>query len=228
MLKPFAAALLILAALASVAPAQETPPASLALKSEVKLEPAQGMPAGKAAAFSALELIRPGVKVHLAARFGPRGRPVKGRLIKSLKQRPWPRLWLFRPRGLPGPWWVAEEAIVSPGDPAPGQEASVGLTAWGLVPAQAAAVLSGPASVHQKRLTRLKTANLPPEVKMRLLAGRIQEGDNLWWVQLAWGKPQRSFMVNYLSDEQHYIYLRPGRPIILRFVGGRLIPPISK
>lgn len=228
MIKRLSAAVLILAAAVVCAWAQEPPPQSLALKNSVKLEPAQGMPAGAVQAFSALELIRPGEKTHLAARFGPQGRPVRGRLLGEFKQRPWPRLWLFQPRSLPGPWWVSETAIVSPEDPAPGQEAEVGLMAWGRVPAKVGARLSGPASFHQKRLARLRGANLPPRVKLRLLAGRIEKGDNLWWVQLAWGKPQRSFMVNQLSDEQHYIYLRPGCSVILRFVGGHLAPPLPK
>jgi hypothetical protein len=228
MIKRLSAALLIMAASIVCAWAQEPPSQSLALKRAVQLEPAQGMPAGGAQAFSALELIRPGEKTHLAARFGAQGRPVRGRLLREFKQRHWPRLWLFQPRSLPGPWWVSQESIISPEDPAPGREAEVGLMAWGLVPAEAAARLSGPASFHQKRLARLREANLPPGVKLRLLAGRIEKGDNLWRVKLAWGDPQRSVMVNYLSDEQHFIYLRPERPVILRFVGGHLVPPLPK
>lgn len=107
------------------------------------------------------------------------------------------------------------------------------LIAWGPGPqdqprpawlaAKQATVLAGPVAGHAKRLKRLKQVNLPQSIKRRLLAGRIQRGDTMRKVELAWGIPQRSFMVNYFSDEQHYIYFRPnGQKVLLRFVGGVL------
>ncbi len=93
--------------------------------------------------------------------------------------------------------------------------------------AGAAAVVLGTPAEHRRRLARIRQANLAPELKRRLMAGRIAEGDNLWLVEMAWGRPQRSFMVNYFFDEQHFVYLLPGsRPVLLRFVGGSLKGPL--
>ena len=94
----------------------------------------------------------------------------------------------------------------------------------GWLPADHAPILLGSARYHRPRLAR---ANLPPTQKRRLAAGRIQPGDTLWLVELAWGPPQRTFMVNYFRDEQHYVYFLPGkRKVLLRFQGGRLVPPL--
>lgn len=93
--------------------------------------------------------------------------------------------------------------------------------AW--LPADCAAVVPGPPGRHHARLKRLKRARLPKVLVDRLLAGRIESGDNFFTVELAWGRPQRSFMVNYFNDEQHYVYFRPGgKRVLLRFVGGKL------
>ncbi len=96
------------------------------------------------------------------------------------------------------------------------------------LPAKAATVLPGPAAGQAGRLARLAKANLPAEVKARLAAGRIKPGDTMRKVELAWGLPQRSFMVNYFNDEQHYVYFRPGGgKVLLRFVGGLLAGPLT-
>lgn len=226
MTKRLPVAAVLIAVLAGGAWAQGPGPRSLGLKGSLKLEAAHGLPGGPAGALTVLELVQSQGRRYLAARFGPGGRPVAGRLLKVMRRRPWPELWLFAPRDLPGPWWVERGAILEPDQPAPGAQARVGLMAWGYVPAGQAVLLSGPAAAHRRRLARLQQASLPPAIKARLLAGHLAAGDNLWLVQLAWGRPQRSFMVNYLNDEQHYVYLRPGGPVLLRFQGGRLVPPL--
>ena len=97
-----------------------------------------------------------------------------------------------------------------------------------LMPRQGAAVVLGTAQSQRRRLERLKRAGLDQERTRRLMAGRIQVGDTLRQVELAWGRPQRSFMVNLIFDEQHYVYLLPGRrPVLLRFKGGLLAPPLD-
>lgn len=91
-----------------------------------------------------------------------------------------------------------------------------------------AALVMGPAAEHTRRLQRLRKMSLPAVVSRRLASGSIQTGDSLWHVELAWGRPQRSFMVNYLSDEQHFVYLFPGRrPVLLRFEQGKLVEPVA-
>lgn len=96
--------------------------------------------------------------------------------------------------------------------------------AW--LPAGAGAVLPGSPADHAKRLARLAAANLPAGIKARLAAGRIEPGDTMRKVEMAWGMPQRSFMVNYINDEQHYVYFRPdGGKVLLRFKGGLLAGP---
>jgi hypothetical protein len=75
----------------------------------------------------------------------------------------------------------------------------------------------------RQRLQRLQRTELGLQTCLRLLEGRIQENDSPWLVELAWGPPQRRFMVNLFHDEEHFVYLRPGQePVLLRFVGGRL------
>ncbi len=97
-----------------------------------------------------------------------------------------------------------------------------------LLPRDKAAVVLGTAQSQRRRLARLKGAGLGPERTRRLMAGRIQVGDTLRQVELAWGRPQRSFMVNLIFDEQHYVYLLPGRrPVLLRFKAGLLAPPLA-
>lgn len=96
------------------------------------------------------------------------------------------------------------------------------------LPRSRAAALPGPVSEHRARLRRIKRAILAPAVARRLMAGRIQTGDTMRKVEMAWGLPQRSFMVNYIADEQHYVYFAPdGRRILLRFKGGLLAPPLD-
>lgn len=90
-----------------------------------------------------------------------------------------------------------------------------------------AAVVLGPPAKHLPRLKRIRQAIYPDRIKARLMAGRIKEGDNMWQVEMAWGRPERSFMVNYFNDEQHFVYLTPkGKPILLRFKGGALQGPL--
>lgn len=95
------------------------------------------------------------------------------------------------------------------------------------LPSQAALILPGPPEAHAERLERLERSGLGEQTLARLLAGRIEENDSTWLVELAWGRPQRRFMVNLFYDEEHLVYLRPGRePVLLRFRGGRLTPPL--
>ena len=90
-------------------------------------------------------------------------------------------------------------------------------------------LLPGGPAIHQKRIALLKKANLEKKLADRLLAGRIKAGDFFNYVEMAWGKPQRSFMVNYFQDEQHYVYFRPGGDkVLLRFKNGRLVNPVKK
>jgi hypothetical protein len=90
------------------------------------------------------------------------------------------------------------------------------------LPAEAAAVVAGPPEAHRPRIARILRSGLPRPVADRLLAGRIQKGDHMFQVEMAWGRPDRSFMVNYFSDEQHFVYLTPGGPVLLRLQAGRL------
>ncbi|MFH1033334.1 MAG: hypothetical protein V1806_02410 [Pseudomonadota bacterium] len=99
-----------------------------------------------------------------------------------------------------------------------------GQPAW--LPAWAAAVLPGPPDRQAPRLARLAGAPLGPSLRRRLLAGCIEIGDSPWLVELAWGRPWRSYMVNLFRDEEHLVYRdQAGRPVLLRFKGGRLEPP---
>ncbi|MCF8032064.1 MAG: hypothetical protein K9K66_02340 [Desulfarculaceae bacterium] len=213
-----AALTLVLAVAAGAGPPA---PRSLTVLSDTPLSGPSGTSAGRAAAFSAWDVLGQGPGYYLAARFGPTGEPLAGRLLER-RERRGGDMWLFAPQGRPGPWWVPAAALLTPAEPAPGQAATVGVLALGRAPRSAAVLLPGPASRHAQRLARLSKANLPPETKARLAAGRIQKGDGFWKVEMAWGRPQRSFMVNYLSDEQHYVYLLPSGPVLLRFQGGRL------
>jgi len=215
-----AAALLLFSA--ANAAAQPPLPRSLTVLQDTPLMGLDHGPAGTAKAFSAWEVIKAGPKRILVARFGPRGRAVSGRLVRRLEQRFRPMLWLFRPEDPTGPWWVPADAVVEPAEPKAGQAAQVGLEALAWLPADKALPLEGPAALHAARLARLKKAYLPSALKARLAAGRIKKGDNFWEVEMAWGRPQRTFMVNYISDEQHYIYLGPGGRVLLRFKGGHL------
>ncbi|KMY68841.1 hypothetical protein AAU61_04460 [Desulfocarbo indianensis] len=96
-----------------------------------------------------------------------------------------------------------------------------------LLPAALAAKVWGPPDKHHKRLERIRRVDFPPGLKRRLMSGRIQECDGMLPVEMAWGRPQRSFMVNYVADEQHFVYLGQGvKPLLLRFVGGALKPPL--
>lgn len=95
------------------------------------------------------------------------------------------------------------------------------------LPAALAAKVLAPPEKHHKRLARIRRANLPAGLKRRLMSGRIQEGDDMPRVEMAWGRPQRSFMVNYIADEQHFVYLGQGvNPLLLRFVAGALEGPL--
>lgn len=214
---------LVLGLAAVVLAGGQTPPvAAVVLLSPAQLTLEQGGASITAPALEAWGYVRGEADGYLAVSLGPKGRPVSGRWLARRAQRGWPVVWLFEPHGMPGPWWVTSKAILGPEAPQVGGRGRVGLIALARVPAKDAALVPGPASLHAARLVRLRQANLPPKLKRRLAAGRLEKGDNLWWAELAWGKPQRSFMVNYISDEQHYVYLRPGRPVLLRFVGGRL------
>lgn len=96
-----------------------------------------------------------------------------------------------------------------------------GREAW--LPAAVAAVFVGTPAEHAPRLARLAAANVTQPLRQRLLAGRIAPGDSQWQVELAWGRPWRSFMVNLFRDEEHYVYRAPdGTALLLRFKGGRL------
>lgn len=196
--------------------------ASVIFLSETELTGQQGGAPMRARALEAWDLVRTQGGAYLAVSLGPGGRPVTGRWLARRQERSWPSLWLFEPRGMPGPWWVASEAILGPDQPQVGGQGRVALKALALAPASAVALVPGPATLHAPRLARLERANLAPALKRRLAGGRLQKGDNFWLAELAWGKPQRSFMVNHINDEQHYVYLRPGGPVLLRFVGGRL------
>jgi hypothetical protein len=92
-----------------------------------------------------------------------------------------------------------------------------------LLPAGAAVVVAGEPAAHRRRIARILDSSLGRRLADRLLAGRIQKGDHMFQVEMAWGLPDRSFMVNYFSDEQHYVYLPPGGgPVLLRMKAGRL------
>ena len=102
-----------------------------------------------------------------------------------------------------------------------------GQQAW--LSEEAGAVLPGPPRDHEPRLARLAAAPLSQVLRRRLLAGLIAAGDWPWQVELAWGRPWRSFMVNLFHDEEHYVYRdASGRPILLRFKGGRLEAPLPR
>lgn len=183
-------------------------------------------------AYTALDLTGRDGDQWLAASFGPGGQSLPGRLAgPSPDLSPWPARWPCRLR-VEGPLvWAPAEAL----EPAPaaGQTAAavrVRLNALGRLPAAACVLAPGPAAFNAERLARLRGAALAPELKRRLAAGVIAPGDNLWQVELAWGRAPRSFMVNYFSDEQHFVYALPGGgPLILRFPGGILAgPPASK
>lgn len=96
-----------------------------------------------------------------------------------------------------------------------------GRQAW--AEAEAAVVLPGAPAGHRQRLERLAQARLSPQNARRLAAGEIQAGDGQREVELAWGRPRRSYMVNLFQDEEHYVYRdQDGAPILLRFKAGRL------
>jgi hypothetical protein len=91
------------------------------------------------------------------------------------------------------------------------------------LPRRQALVLREEPDSARQRLARLERAGLGTETRLRVLEGRIQENDSQWLVEMAWGEPQRRFMVNLFYDEEHFVYLRPGQePLLLRFKGGRL------
>lgn len=89
-----------------------------------------------------------------------------------------------------------------------------------------ALVLPGAPADHRARLMRLAQARPAPELGRRLAAGDLAAGDGQRQVELAWGRPWRSYMVNLFQDEEHYVYRGPdGQPILLRFKAGRLDGP---
>ncbi len=95
------------------------------------------------------------------------------------------------------------------------------------LPRQAGLLLAEEPEQARIRLRRLLAVELDQPSILRLLAGRIAQGDSTWLVETAWGPPQRRFMVNYFMDEEHFVYLRPGgEPLLLRFKGGRLLAPL--
>ncbi len=102
-----------------------------------------------------------------------------------------------------------------------------GQRAW--LSATAAAVFPGPPGQQAPRLARLAAAPFSQPLRRRLLAGRIAAGDSQWQVELAWGRPWRSYMVNLFRDEEHYISRdQAGNPLMLRFKEGRLEPPLPR
>jgi hypothetical protein len=102
-----------------------------------------------------------------------------------------------------------------------------GQPAW--LEAAAAAIMRGAPPEQASRLARLAAAHLSPSLRRRLLSGLIAPGDSPWEVELAWGRPWRSYMVNLFRDEEHYVYRdQAGGPILLRFKGGRLEPPLPR
>jgi hypothetical protein len=102
-----------------------------------------------------------------------------------------------------------------------------GRPAW--LEATAAAIMPGAPPEQASRLARLAAAPLSPSLRRRLLSGLIAPGDSPWQVELAWGRPWRSYMVNLFRDEEHYVYRdQTGGPILLRFKGGRLEPPLPR
>ncbi|BEQ16377.1 hypothetical protein [Desulfoferula mesophila] len=215
-------ALILGLAAAAVAGGQTPPVRAVVLLAPAQLRNVQGGAPLVAPALEAWTCVRPEPGGFVAASLGPGGRAVTGRWLARLARPGWPELWLFEPEALPGPWWVPLAAVLGPEPPQVGAQGRVGLKALAWIPSEDAALVPGPAALHASRLARLQTANLPTGLKRRLASGRLEKGDNLWWAELAWGKPQRSFMVNYINDEQHYVYLTPAGPVLLRFVGGRL------
>lgn len=216
------AALFLGLAAAALAGGPPPPVAAVVLPTPAQITRLPGGALQRAQALEAWGYVDTEPGGYLAVSLGPEGEPVKGRWLARRAQPGWPVLWLFQPQGMPGPWWVPPRAVLGPDPPQVGGWGRVGLKVMARIPAQAAALVTGPAALHARRLAQLREANLPLQLKRRLAAGRLEKGDNFWWVELAWGKPQRSFMVNYINDEQHYVYLRPGGPVLLRFVGGRL------
>ncbi len=149
-----------------------------------------------------------------------RGVKVKVKVLKTLKVPGWPALGLVSAGGLPGPWWVELGRV---------KNGCVQIKALGWVARQQLRLVPGPVSIHHRRLKRLAASRLPRRLTERLLAGRVEVGDSMWLVEMALGMPQRSFMVNYFKDEQHYVYLRPGGvSILLRFKEGRLAGPLPR
>ena len=141
-------------------------------------------------------------------------------MIKTLTLPGWGELVLVSPQALPGPWWVERSQV---------RGGKVEIQALGWVPRSKVRVVPGPISIHRQRLRRLVAAALPKALTERLLAGKVRVGDSMWLVEMALGMPQRSFMVNYFRDEQHYVYLRPGGvSILMRFKGGKLVGPLPK
>lgn len=168
-----------------------------------------------------LDLVQRGPR-PLVVMTGPGGRAVKGRVLKGPKKVMGVEVVLFGPDAVTAPWWAPTEGMTRDGNQVQAHVLALGRLAPG-----AFAPLPGPARAHRERLARLATANVDPATARRLMAGIIQQGDTFWLVELAWGRPQRSFMVDLIMDEQHYIYLGRGpKPIILRFEGGRLVPPL--
>ncbi len=228
---PWPRAVLLCAAalLAGAAPglATEAGPRSVVVMRPTTLTPTGGGPAVPLAPGRCLDLVQAGAPM-VVLEAGAKGRSVAGAIVQGPRRVRGVEVVLFAPRSGPGPWWVPAKLVRPGGDGLkPGSPARVPVRLLGRVDPEALAVLPGPARAHYSRLARLRRCHLPPAVVKRLMRGLIKEGDSLWHVEMAWGLPQRSFMVNLLDDEQHFIYLKRGpRPIILRFKAGMLVPPL--
>lgn len=213
--------------LAALAAGRPEPPRSVVVMQDTKLQPLAGGPGQPLQPGRCLDLITAGPQA-LLVEVGKDGDPLAGTILAQPRRVLGVDVALFSPEAGFGPWWIPVELLRRPaGDLKPGAKAQALVRLLGRVPLADLALLPGPAQAHLSRLARLARSNLPPAVKKRLMRGLITQGDSLWHVEMAWGLPQRSFMVNLINDEQHFIYLKRGpRPIILRFKAGMLVPPL--
>lgn len=183
------------------------------------------------AAGQALTFLRADAAGLWAAALGPGGTPSPATL-QAQAQAPGrePVFQVSCPALAAAPWVNATALALADGPvPAPGHPVQLLVAWWGRLPAADAVALPGLAAWQAARLARLAVARVPGPVRERLLAGRLVEGDDMWRATLAWGQPQRRFMVNHLQDEEHFVYIWPGwRPVYLSFKSGGLVrvPPL--
>lgn len=220
------AALAVLLGLAGPARAEPPLPRCVVVIQAAELTSGSGRSLGRLNPGQCLDLVSLGDKA-LVVQTGPGGEPALGRALS--KPRRWQSIWvvLFEPSQGAGAWWTPLKQVQTEGDPKPDAPLSVAVERMGYADPAKLAVLPGPALAHQARLARIAGAGLEPPLALRLMKGIIQKGDSMQQVEMAWARPQRSFMVNLAFDEQHFIYLgRTAKPIILRFKDGRLVPPL--